>query len=130
MDKLQEVVLILKEYNQEHIIKYMENLNEKEKEELEEQILKIDFHQLTELYENAKKIIEIKENKIEKIDYIDKQKMSNSQKQQLSDIGGAVVATGKYAVVTMAGGQGSRPVSYTHLSETTGYNTEYLYFVL
>ena len=53
MDKLQEVVLILKEYNQEHIIKYMENLNEKEKEELEEQILKIDFHQLTELYENA-----------------------------------------------------------------------------
>ena len=47
-------------------------------------------------------------NKIEKIDYIDKQKMSNSQKQQLSDIGGAVVATGKYAVVTMAGGQGSR----------------------
>ena len=95
MDKLQEVVLILKEYNQEHIIKYMENLNEKEKEELEEQILKIDFHQLTELYENAKKIIEIKENKIEKIDYIDKQKMSNSQKQQLSDIGGAVVATGK-----------------------------------
>ena len=67
MDKLQEVVLILKEYNQEHIIKYMENLNEKEKEELEEQILKIDFNQLTELYENAKKIIEIKENKIEKI---------------------------------------------------------------
>ena len=108
MDKLQEVVSILKEYNQEHIIKYMENLNEKEKEELEDQILKIDFHQLTELYENAKKMIEIKENKIEKIDYIDKQKMSNSQKQQLSDIGGAVVATGKYAVVTMAGGQGSR----------------------
>ena len=63
MDKLQEVVLILKEYNQEHIIKYMENLNEKEKEELEEQILKIDFHQLTEVYENAKKIIEIKENR-------------------------------------------------------------------
>ena len=63
MDKLQEVVLILKEYNQEHIIKYMENLNEKEKEELEEQILKIDFHQLTELYENAKKIIEIKQNR-------------------------------------------------------------------
>ncbi len=55
-----------------------------------------------------KTIVEIKENKIEKIDYIDKQKMNNSQKQQLSDIGGAVVSTGKYAVVTMAGGQGSR----------------------
>ena len=85
MDKLQEVVLILKEYNQEHIIKYMENLNEKEKEELEEQILKIDFHQLTELYENAKKIIEIKENKIESIQYLDKEKLTKTQKDEFDE---------------------------------------------
>ena len=108
MDKSQEVIAILKQYGQEHIIKFMENLNPEEKEKLENQILKIDFHQLSELYENAQKPIEIKENKIEVINYIDKQKMSNSQKQELSDIGGNIVATGKYAVVTMAGGQGSR----------------------
>ena len=108
MDKSQEIIAILKQYGQEHIIKFMENLNPEEKEKLENQILKIDFHQLSELYENAQKPIEIKENKIEVINYIDKQKMSNSQKQELSDIGGNIVATGKYAVVTMAGGQGSR----------------------
>ena len=108
MDKSQEVIAILKQYGQEHIIKFMENLNPEEKEKLENQILKIDFHQLSELYENAQKPIEIKENKIDVINYIDKQKMSNSQKQELSDIGGNIVATGKYAVVTMAGGQGSR----------------------
>ena len=55
MDKEQEVIAILKEYGQEHIIKFLENLNPQAKEELENQILKIDFHQLTELYENDKK---------------------------------------------------------------------------
>ena len=108
MDKEQEVIAILKEYGQEHIIKFLENLNTQEKEELENQILKIDFHQLTELYENAKKPVEIKENKIEKIDYIDKQKMNIIQKEELADLGGSIVSSGKYAVVTMAGGQGSR----------------------
>ena len=108
MDKEQEVIAILKEYGQEHIIKFLENLNPQEKEELENQILKIDFHQLTELYENAKKPVEIKENKIEKIDYIDKQKMNIIQKEELADLGGSIVSSGKYAVVTMAGGPGSR----------------------
>ena len=108
MDKEQEVIAILKEYGQEHIIKFLENLNPQEKEELENQILKIDFHQLTELYENAKKPVEIKENKIQKIDYIDKQKTNIIQKEELADLGGSIVSSGKYAVVTMAGGQGSR----------------------
>lgn len=108
MDKEQEVIAILKEYGQEHIIKFLENLNPQEKEELENQILRIDFHQLTELYENAKKPVEIKENKIEKIDYIDKQKMNIIQREELADLGGSIVSSGKYAVVTMAGGQGSR----------------------
>lgn len=108
MDKEQEVIAILKEYGQEHIIKFLGNLNPQEKEELENQILKIDFHQLTELYENAKKPVEIKENKIEKIDYIDKQKMNIIQREELADLGGSIVSSGKYAVVTMAGGQGSR----------------------
>ena len=35
MDKEQEVIAILKEYGQEHIIKFLENLNSQEKEELE-----------------------------------------------------------------------------------------------
>ena len=46
MDKSQEVIAILKQYGQEHIIKFMENLNPEEKEKLEKTILKLDFHQL------------------------------------------------------------------------------------
>ncbi len=60
--KIQDVVDVLKEYNQEHIINLLNKLEEPKKQELLEQINKIDFHQIMELYDNTKKEIEIKEN--------------------------------------------------------------------
>ena len=63
MDKNEEIIKLLKEYNQEHIIELLNKLNEEQKEELIEQLKNIDFHQIAELYENAKKEIELKENK-------------------------------------------------------------------
>lgn len=56
MEKEQEIIKLLKEYNQEHIIKLLEKLDGKEKEELINQINNIDFHQISELYQNTKKI--------------------------------------------------------------------------
>lgn len=108
MEKTQETIELLKTYNQEHIIKLMEKMTEEEKNNLIEQINNIDFHQVIELYDNAKKTIEIKENKIEAIKYLDKNKLSSSKKEELDILGEAIIATGKYAVVTMAGGQGTR----------------------
>lgn len=58
--KIQDVVDVLKEYNQEHIINLLNKLEEPKKQELLEQINKIDFHQIMELYDNTKKEIEIK----------------------------------------------------------------------
>ena len=57
--KIQDVVDVLKEYNQEHIINLWNKLEEPKKQELLEQINKIDFHQIMELYDNTKKEIEI-----------------------------------------------------------------------
>ena len=108
MDKMQDAIKLLKLYNQEHIITLLNRLEGKEKEELIEQINKIDFHQLKELYENTKKPIKIKENKIENITYIDKEKLSEEQKKEFDKLGEEAVRNGEYAVVTMAGGQGSR----------------------
>ena len=70
--------------------------------------MKIDFQQIHELYENTKKEIEIKENKIESIDYLDKSKLSKDEKEKLDNLGAEIIKNGKYAVVTMAGGQGTR----------------------
>ena len=108
MDKVQDAIELLKMYNQEHIIKLLKKLEETKKEELIEQINKIDFHQIMELYESTKKEIEIKENKIENIKYLDKAKLSKEQKEEFDSIGEKIIKNGEYAVVTMAGGQGTR----------------------
>lgn len=108
MDKNEEVIQLLKTYNQEHIINLLDKLDEKEKEELIEQINKIDFHQIMELYQNTKKEIEIKENKIESIRYLDKEKLTKNEIDEFNRLGEELIVSGKYAVVTMAGGQGTR----------------------
>ncbi len=108
MDKVQDTIELLKIYNQEHIINLLNKLEGKEKEELIEQIGKIDFHQIMELYDNTKKEIAIKENKIENIAYLDKAKLSKMEKEEFDTIGEMAIRKRQYAVVTMAGGQGTR----------------------
>ena len=108
MDKIQETFELLKRYGQEHIIKLLSQLEGKQKEELVEQINKIDFHQIMELYDHTKRDLAIKENKIENITYLDKAKLSKEQKEELDRLGEMAVRSEEYAVVTMAGGQGTR----------------------
>ena len=108
MDKTQDVINILKIYNQEHIINLLNKLDEQKKRELVDQISKIDFHQIMELYDNTKKKIEIKENKIEAIEYLDKEKLTEEQRKEFETLGESAIRNGEYAVVTMAGGQGTR----------------------
>lgn len=108
MGESKDIESILKKYNQEHIIKYLDKLEGKLKEEIIEQIERIDFEQLTELYQNTKKEIKIKENKIEAIPYLDKAKLTTQEREELELKGEKIIKNGEYAVVTMAGGQGTR----------------------
>lgn len=108
MDKEEEAISLLRQYNQKHIIKLLKKLDEEKKQELIEQINKIDFQQIMELYDNTKKDIEIKENKIESIKYYDKQRLEKEQKEKWDKIGKEIIQNGEYAVITMAGGQGTR----------------------
>ena len=108
MDRVEEIKKLLKKYNQNHIIKLLDELDEEKKEALIEQINNIDFHQMSELYANTKKELEIKENKIESIKYLDKAKLSKDEKEKFDSLGENTIENGQYAVVTMAGGQGTR----------------------
>ncbi len=108
MDKVQDIIDILNMYDQKHIIKLLNALEGEQKQALIEQIGKIDFQQLKELYDNTKKEIVIKENKIEPLPYLDKKKLSKEQKETFQRLGEEVIEKGQYAVVTMAGGQGTR----------------------
>ena len=108
MNKNEDIIELLKTYSQEHIIKLLEKLDDEKKAELLEQLNNIDLHQIMELYENTTKEIEIKENKIEAIKYLDKEKLTKNELEKLNELGENIIVSGKYAVVTMAGGQGTR----------------------
>lgn len=108
MDKMQETIKLLETYNQEHVIKLLNRLEGKERQELIEQINKMDFHQMKELYEDTKKSDRIKQSKIENITYLDKAKLSKTQKEEFDALGERMIRNNEYAVVTMAGGQGTR----------------------
>ncbi len=108
MDREKEAIDKLKEYGQNHIVKVLEKLDETKKQELIEQINQIDFHQMMELYENTKREIEFKESKIESVPYLDKAKLTKEQREEFDNLGEEVVKNNQYAVVTMAGGQGTR----------------------
>ena len=108
MDREKEAIDKLKEYGQNHIVNILEKLDETKKQELIEQINKIDFHQMMELYQNTKKEIKFKEGKIEPVPYLDKAKLTKDQREEFDKLGEEIVKNNQYAVVTMAGGQGTR----------------------
>ena len=99
---------ILKKYGQEHLLNNFESLSEEKKERLLEQILYIDFNQISDLYNETKKSISFANDKIEPIDFVDKSALSDDELNKYNSLGENEIKQGKYAVVTMAGGQGTR----------------------
>jgi UDP-N-acetylglucosamine pyrophosphorylase len=98
----------LKKYNQEHLLVCYDKLIEQQKEELLDQILQLDFVHLDELYQRIKKQKDFNDCEIEPLPYIDKQKIPLEEKERYEQEGIKKIKEGKYAVVTMAGGQGTR----------------------
>lgn len=99
----------LQEYGQEHLLHHYFELPETKKEYMIKQIKNIDFEKIAELYNNIGKTEEAtKKHNITSIDYIDKAKLSQEEYAKYEHIGREVIEAGKYAVVTMAGGQGTR----------------------
>ena len=101
MNKIEEARKILKKYKQNHI-----NV---ETEEIADQILKIDFEQLKELFEQTleNNLITNVEN-IEPVKAINPDKIEKQELQEYISIGENEVKSGKFAVAIMAGGQGTR----------------------
>ena len=108
MNEIEKAKEILSQYNQKHVVDLFGKINEQKQEELAKQVLNIDFHKITELYENTKKEIEIKSKEIKPIEYLDKAKLTPMEKEKYDKLGEEVIRNGQYAVVTMAGGQGTR----------------------
>jgi len=107
-EKLIKAQEILMNNNQEHLLNGFKLLSKQKQEELLSQILNIDYNLIKTLYENADKKTEIVENEITPIEYIEKEKMSDEEKSKYEKIGEEIIKKGGLAVITMAGGQGTR----------------------
>ena len=82
MQKFELAQSKLQKYNQDEILSFLNNLTGKEKEELIEQILKIDFEEITKLYENINSEDKNKNCEIKPIDCIDKEKIEKDEKKR------------------------------------------------
>lgn len=106
--KLEKVKQLLSTYHQEHLLNFYNELNDSEKEMLLDQILKIDFEQILTLYDNSMKDETTPFDKISPIKHFEKNKLTKDEILYYTKIGDAVIKSGSVAVVTMAGGQGTR----------------------
>lgn len=107
-DKYNQSKKILEQYNQTYLLSQYDKLDNLKKEHLLNQIMNIDFQQVKRLYEQTKTEIKLGEEKIEPISYIEKDKLSKEEKEKYFKMGADEIRNGKLAVVTMAGGQGTR----------------------
>ena len=103
MSNIDKVRQILAKYNQEHILTFYNELTEKQKENLQNQILSINFDLLDKLYKNAEEKNE--EQIIEPINRIAKDSLTKEEKEHFEKIGENMIRAGKIAVCQMAGGQ-------------------------
>lgn len=109
MKNYEETIEKLKKYNQKEIVNLMtKKYTEEENEKLINQLEKIDLLQVTNLYKNATNIPEVDQNKIEHIQYTDLSALSEEKFKEYKEIGAQIIKNNKYAVITMAGGQGTR----------------------
>ena len=104
-----ETIAKLEAKNQNEIINLMKNVfSDEENEKLASQINGIDLDKVMNLYENATNIPKVDESKIEHIQYTDLSTLDEESFKAYKNAGEEIIKAGKYAVITMAGGQGTR----------------------
>jgi len=104
----QQAISILKQNNQEHIIEILEKLSQENSDKLIKQILELDFKEINNLYNELKNGYKEELNTIEPVKYTEKTKIDNIIKNTYEEAGSKIIKENKLAVLTVAGGQGTR----------------------
>ena len=108
INKYEKAKKILQKYNQNHVISFLETSNDEIKSKLTEQILKIDFEELKELYNKSFEDIYVDLEELQPITGLNPNKLPAEKLKELEKVGIEIVKNNKFAVATMAGGQGTR----------------------
>lgn len=108
MTELEQIKQKLKENNQEQLIEEIKKMSKEDQEKIIKQIEQINFDEINNLYNLTKQNHTKNVGKIEPINYIDKEKITKEGEEKAKEIGEKIIKNNQYAVVTMAGGQGTR----------------------
>ena len=110
MYKYRKAKQILEKYGQEQLLYFYNELEKEQKEKLINQILKLDFEKIIKLYKNSytSKNFEVDIKDISPIKHFEKELMKEEVLEEYRKIGEESIRKNEVAVVTMAGGQGSR----------------------
>ena len=108
MNKYRSVVKLLKKYNQEQVLAFYNTLPKEEKELLLDQVLNIDFEKLISLYNEFQKDVSYTDAVITPLEHVEETKLSSYIKSKYIKKGEEIIENGGLAVITLAGGQGTR----------------------
>lgn len=99
---------ILKKYHQEHLLDFYDEISDEQKNSLVNQILSINFDEIFSLYDNSMTDNFALTQKVTPLYHIEKSLMNDDEICFFTKLGEDVIKNNQFAVVTMAGGQGSR----------------------
>ena len=99
---------ILEKYNQEHLSYFYNELSEAEKKLLINQILKINFDEIIELYDKSFETQKLDISTVSPLPHVEKSNLTKNELNNYISIGENILKSNCFAVVTMAGGQGTR----------------------
>lgn len=108
MNKYRSVVKLLRKYNQEQVLAFYNTLPKEEKELLLDQVLNIDFEKLISLYNEFQKDVSYTDAVITPLEHVEETKLSSYIKSKYIKKGEEIIGNGGLAVITLAGGQGTR----------------------
>ncbi|MBQ3408421.1 MAG: UTP--glucose-1-phosphate uridylyltransferase [Clostridia bacterium] len=108
-EELKNIITKLERNNQKEIVNLITNVySDEENEKIASQIERINIEKVMSLYNNATIIPFVDQSKIEHIKYTDLSSLKEEEFRAYKDLGEKIIKSNKYAVITMAGGQGTR----------------------
>ena len=99
---------ILKKYNQENTIELFKNLDTEKQAVLAKSILNTDFDYVMDVFNTANQKKEVSSEGISPMQAAKKEDMTDIEREKYFELGKKVIQNNEYAVVTVAGGQGTR----------------------
>ena len=106
--KIKDAEEKLRKYNQDVVIKLMNKLEDEKKEVLAESVLETDLESVEKVFKKINVKAETSSNGIAPMNATIKENVSEEERQKYYELGKKVIENNEYAVVTVAGGQGTR----------------------